>query len=113
MASIPQNALLTTVKSWLFPTVLSILALMLYDDIKEIKTDVKQLLAQSAADHVEIMNLKEETNTLHNKVFAINTFSIINTNDNNKEKSPYIPDTCVNTLITLVDDKRYFKKSNS
>jgi hypothetical protein len=112
MASIPQNALLTTVKSWLFPTVLSILALMLYDDIKEIKTDVKQLLAQSAADHVEIMNLKEEANTLHNKVFALNTFSIIQ-KPNNKEKSPYIPDTCVNTLITLVDDKRYFKKSNS
>jgi hypothetical protein len=112
MASIPQNALLTTVKSWLFPTVLSILALMLYDDIKEIKTDVKQLLAQSAADHVEIMNLKEETNTLHNKVFAFNTFSIIQ-KPNNKEKSPYIPDTCVNTLITLVDDKKYFKKSNS
>jgi hypothetical protein len=112
MASIPQNALLTTVKSWLFPSVLSILALMLYDDIKEIKTDVKQLLAQSAADHVEIMNLKEETNTLHNKVFALNTFSIIQ-KPNNKEKSPYIPDTCVNTLITLVDDKRYFKKSNS
>lgn len=112
MASVPQNALLTTVKSWLFPTVLSILALMLYDDIKEIKTDVKQLLAQSAADHVEIINLKEETNTLHNKVFALNTFSIIN-KTNNKEKSPYIPDTCVNTLITLVDNKRYFKKSNS
>jgi hypothetical protein len=112
MASVPQNALLTTVKSWLFPTVLSILALMLYDDIKEIKTDVKQLLAQSAADHVEIMNLKEETNTLHNKVFALNTFSIIN-KTNNKEQPPYIPDTCVNTLITLVDNKRYFKKSNS
>lgn len=112
MASVPQNALLTTVKSWLFPTVLSILALMLYDDIKEIKTDVKQLLAQSAADHVEIMNLKEETNTLHNKVFALNTFSIIN-KTNDKEQPPYIPDTCVNTLITLVDDKRYFKKSNS
>jgi hypothetical protein len=85
---------------------------MLYDDIKEIKTDVKQLLAQSAADHVEIMNLKEETNTLHNKVFALNTFSIIN-KTNDKEQPPYIPDTCVNTLITLVDDKRYFKKSNS
>jgi hypothetical protein len=112
MASVSQNALLTTVKSWLFPTVLSILALMLYDDIKEIKTDVKQLLAQSAADHVEIMNLKEETNTLHNKVFALNTFSIIN-KTNNKEQPPYIPDTCVNTLITLVDNKRYFKKSNS
>lgn len=112
MASVPQNALLTTVKSWLFPTVLSILALMLYDDIKEIKTDVKQLLSQSAADHVEIINLKEETNTLHNKVFALNTFSIINKN-NGKEQPPYIPDTCVNTLITLVDDKRYFKKSNS
>jgi hypothetical protein len=112
MASVPQNALLTTVKSWLFPTVLSILALMLYDDIKEIKTDVKQLLAQSAADHVEIMNLKEETNTLHNKVFALNTFSIIN-KTNDKEQPPYIPDTCVNTLITLVDNKKYFKKSNS
>lgn len=112
MASVPQNALLTTVKSWLFPTVLSILALMLYDDIKEIKTDVKQLLAQSAADHVEIINLKEETNTLHNKVFALNTFSIINEN-NGKEQPPYNPDTCVNTLITLVDDKKYFKKANS
>ena len=112
MASIPQNAILTTVKSWLFPTILSILALMLYDDIKEIKTDVKQLLAQSAADHVEIINLKEETNTLHNKVFALNTFSIIN-KTNDKEQPPYIPDTCVNTLITLDDNKKYFKKANS
>ncbi len=48
------------VKSWLFPGLVGILATIIWQDVKEIKTDVKALIAQSNKDMIRIDNLERE-----------------------------------------------------
>lgn len=75
-----EKSVINSVKSWLFPSMIGILSYVVYDDIKEIKSDVKQLLSQSAADHTEIINLKSQVEVLNTKVFVYSK-------DNPKDKN--------------------------
>jgi len=45
-------------KVWIFPSLVSILAMMIWNDVNEIKTDVKALMAQSNIDKTRIDNLE-------------------------------------------------------
>jgi len=45
-------------KAWAFPGLISILGAIIWNDIKEIKTDVKALIAQSNQDKIRIDNLE-------------------------------------------------------
>lgn len=45
-------------KVWIFPSIVSILGLMIWNDVNEIKSDVKALMAQSAIDKTRIDNLE-------------------------------------------------------
>lgn len=46
------------VKVWIFPTLVSIIGFFIWQEIKEIKSDVKALLAQSNIDKTRIDNLE-------------------------------------------------------
>lgn len=48
------------VKLWLFPTLVVILGTIIWNDIKEIKSDVKALMAQSNVDKTRIDNLEKQ-----------------------------------------------------
>lgn len=52
------------VKVWVFPTLVTIIGMMLWQEMKEIKSDVKALLAQSNIDKTRIDNLER---SLYNK----------------------------------------------
>jgi hypothetical protein len=97
---------IATVKTWLFPTLFTMFSYMLYDDIKEIKSDVKILLTKSASDHTEIINLKENILNINKKVFSINNIS-----SNNKKNYPFNSIKYVKLLGVIPDDK-YYKKRN-
>jgi hypothetical protein len=45
-------------KIWIFPSLVSILAMMIWNDVNEIKADVKSLMAQSNVDKTRIDNLE-------------------------------------------------------
>lgn len=45
-------------KVWIFPSLVSILAMMIWNDVNEIKADVKALMAQSNIDKTRIDNLE-------------------------------------------------------
>ncbi len=45
-------------KVWIFPSLVSILAMMIWNDVSEIKADVKALMAQSNVDKTRIDNLE-------------------------------------------------------
>jgi hypothetical protein len=45
-------------KVWVFPSLVSILAMMIWNDVNEIKSDVKSLMAQSNVDKTRIDNLE-------------------------------------------------------
>lgn len=48
------------IKSWLFPGLVGILATIIWQDVKEIKADVKALIAQSNKDMIRIDNLERQ-----------------------------------------------------
>lgn len=53
-----ENTNIQTIKVWVFPTLVSILSVMIWNDVNEIKADVKALMAQSAIDKTRIDNLE-------------------------------------------------------
>jgi len=53
-----QNSSVTAFKVWVFPSLVSILGLMIWHDVNEIKSDVKALMAQSNIDKTRIDNLE-------------------------------------------------------
>ena len=55
---IKSNPTLEAFKVWTFPTLVSILAMMIWNDVNEIKSDVKVLMAQSNIDKTRIDNLE-------------------------------------------------------
>jgi hypothetical protein len=48
------------IKSWLFPGLVAVLATIIWQDVKEIKNDVKALIAQSNQDKIRIDNLERQ-----------------------------------------------------
>ena len=75
---------LVTVKAWLTPLLIIGFATFLYDDITELKRDVKTLLSQSSADAVRIEYLEMEIETLKTKVYTSN-----NKPSDNDKKIPH------------------------
>ncbi len=49
---------LASIKVWIFPSIVSILAMLIWNDVTEIKSDVKALMAQSNIDKTRIDNLE-------------------------------------------------------
>lgn len=62
-----MSAVTDKIKSWMFPGLITILASMLWYDIREIKTDVKALMAQSNVDKTRIDNLERVVYDLPNR----------------------------------------------
>ena len=49
---------ISQVKAWLFPSIITVLAAIIWNDVQEIKGDVKALMAQSNIDKTRIDNLE-------------------------------------------------------
>ena len=49
---------ISQVKAWLFPSIITMLAAIIWNDVQEIKSDVKALMAQSNIDKTRIDNLE-------------------------------------------------------
>jgi hypothetical protein len=47
-------------KVWIFPTLVSLVSLLIWNDVNEIKSDVKSLMAQSNIDKTRIDNLERQ-----------------------------------------------------
>jgi hypothetical protein len=59
-----ENPSISSVKAWIFPTLVSLVSLLIWNDVNEIKADVKSLMAQSNIDKTRIDNLERQ---LYNK----------------------------------------------
>ncbi len=64
-----KSSLLNTVKLWIFPSVVTLLAMMIWRDVNELRADVKALLAQSNIDKTRIDNLINDVKMLEEAVF--------------------------------------------
>ena len=55
-----ENASITAFKVWIFPSLVSLVSLLIWNDVNEIKADVKLLMAQSNIDKTRIDNLERQ-----------------------------------------------------
>jgi hypothetical protein len=55
-----ENSALTAFKVWIFPSLVSLLGIMIWSDVNEVKADVKALMAQSNIDKTRIDNLERQ-----------------------------------------------------
>jgi hypothetical protein len=70
----PQNVsksnVVSTLKLYIFPTLVTILAMMIWRDVSELRSDVKALLAQSNIDKTRIDNLEADVRFLEQRVLG-------------------------------------------
>lgn len=64
-----KTSIISTLKIYVFPSLVTILAMMIWRDVTELRADVKSLLAQSNIDKTKIESLQKEVQMLQNKVF--------------------------------------------
>ena len=57
---IKENPSIAAFKVWIFPTLVSLISLLIWNDVNEIKADVKMLMAQSNVDKTRIDNLERQ-----------------------------------------------------
>lgn len=55
-----ENPAIGAFKIWVFPSLVSIVSLLIWNDVNEIKADVKALMAQSNIDKTRIDNLERQ-----------------------------------------------------
>lgn len=55
-----ENASIAAFKVWVFPSLVSLVSLLIWNDVNEIKADVKLLMAQSNIDKTRIDNLERQ-----------------------------------------------------
>lgn len=70
-----SSKVLDKVKLWLFPVVVTILATVTYRELLEVRSDVKQLLAQSNIDKTRIELLENQVQMLNQAVFLKRSIS--------------------------------------
>jgi hypothetical protein len=55
-----ENPSIAAFKVWVFPSLVSLVSLLIWNDVNEIKADVKLLMAQSNIDKTRIDNVERE-----------------------------------------------------
>ena len=96
-SSNPKNSLGNTIKLYLFPVLVTILASLIWRDVTEMRADIKALLAQSNIDKTDIQNLKKDVQNLETVVF------------NRKIVAETEPLKQKDKSVDLLADIRYFK----
>ena len=58
----------STIKEWLTPSLISILGVMLWSELTELKRDVKTLLIANGSTNTKVMMLQEQVDYLRDKL---------------------------------------------
>ncbi len=64
-----KEQILAAIKEWVAPVLLSIVGMLLWRDISEMRADVKLLLTNQSADRVKIEKLEQDVDLLMSIVF--------------------------------------------
>jgi len=75
-----KESFLTTVKMWIFPSLVTVLSLIIWRDITEMKNDIKALLAQTNVDKTKIESLEKDVRFLEQVVYNKKTTTSYNNN---------------------------------
>jgi hypothetical protein len=79
------SSTLSTLKLYLFPSLVTILAMMIWRDVTELRSDVKQLLAESSANKAKVERLEKQVDQLNQSVFKMPRTAGNNPEPNDKQ----------------------------
>jgi hypothetical protein len=84
---------ISKVKEYLTPSLVTIVGVMLWSQLTELKADVKQLLINQSADQVKIANLENDVEELKSNYINYELGSIRETPNKvaKKEEDPEVP----------------------
>lgn len=99
----PKVSVANALKIYLFPSIVSILAMMIWRDVTELRSDVKQLLAQSNVDKTEIQNLKRDIQMLNHQVFKTPMAYSIPFD----KKEPALPQSIMYSQVYIKDEENF------
>lgn len=71
MSEVKNSSVVNNIKLWIFPSIVTVLAMMIWRDVTELKSDVKQLLAESASNKTKVEILERQVQQLNQAVFKI------------------------------------------
>jgi hypothetical protein len=66
-----SSGTINTLKLYIFPSIVTILAMMIWRDVSELRSDVKQLLAESASNKAKVERLERQVDQLNQAVFKM------------------------------------------
>lgn len=64
-----SSSVITTVKNWIFPGLVSLATLSIINDLNQIKTDIRTLMAQSNIDKTRIDNLERRVSNVETSIY--------------------------------------------
>lgn len=83
------------VKEWITPSLVSIVGIMLWSQLTELRTDVKQLLITQSGNVVKIANLEQDIDELKTNYLSHELASLRKESEPNKvgkkEEDPEVP----------------------
>jgi len=92
------------VKIWLFPSLVSILGLLIWTDLQTIKIQLSNATIQTTTDKTDIINLKDRVNKLEN--FVYKQPKVVNSNHN--PKKPFKDNSPLFTKIEAIKPDELF-----
>ena len=75
---------ITNVKAWLTPILMSILGIMIWQDIMEMRDDVKELIKRDSATQIRIFELEKDIELIQKQLYLGNNRSIMPKSDKNE-----------------------------
>ena len=83
------------VKEWITPSLISIVGMMLWSQLTELRTDVKQLLITQSGDVVKITSLEKDVDELKTNYLSYELTALRKESEPNKvgkkEEGPEVP----------------------
>jgi|688.fasta_scaffold00850_31 hypothetical protein len=68
-----HNDGITNVKAWLTPILMSILGIMIWQDIMEMRDDVKELIKRDSATQIRIFELEKDIQLIQKQLYIGNS----------------------------------------
>lgn len=94
------------IKTWLFPSIVTLLGTLIWRDMQEMRNDIKALLAQSNVDKTRIDNLERQVDLLNEKVLLNNTkiasYIIPSNEEDDNKRSFYV----INKDMAIINPDR-------
>ena len=87
------------IKLWIFPSIVTVLSMMIWHDVRTIQEDVKLLMAQSNVDKTRIDNLENRVNRLESATYNVSK----------KTQSKY-PEQKMHSVLFIREEEYDYKK---